>query len=520
MKHCYYRFLLFNLFFIVTLGVATAQSELKIQLQDESNNDAISYATVLFQGTSRGLISNVDGIIRLPFNTQEDLPVLEISSLGYTTLIIDSKSLSVDKLNVLKLSPRLETLEEVVINTTKKGRNKSLRHAIDNAKKIPAHQIVSIAVNSVGKNMSNNPYSTIGYYRDYQIVKREYYNLNEGILEDFDAGISTDKLADSSNVSVLHSYQKNKRFKANSDYESAYSKGSKYIQNATILPYGGNEYSLLMVHDAVRNYNRLSYSFVYRLNTDFIKNHQFKKGKVSFYNDEPIIEISFEGIPKKIGYRHKPNGVIRISLIDFSIYYLEYTVTDGFKENPLFSIKNEYRKMDGKMYLNYITFNNRFVIAERDVFKESKIVYNKKDNSFLIDFNSNLDLKTIKKKHFKIKYNNKRVFVKSVETNGARQVVLKIPDFIDTLKNLDSETTRDLKVAIKDVYDINGRLIYEPNTIKGYQFREYFVQEVKSDNSFNGDFEKVNKNQRLKAPKIKDDSISQNYIINSPLIRY
>ena len=44
----------------------------------------------------------------------------------------------------------------------------------------------------------------------------------------------------------------------------------KYIQNADIVSFGGNELSILNAHNPIRIFNQASFSFVYKLEKEFL----------------------------------------------------------------------------------------------------------------------------------------------------------------------------------------------------------------------------------------------------------
>ena len=79
-----------------------------------------------------------------------------------------------------------------------------------------AGRIVKEAIKRIPNNYPVDPFSYIGYYRDYQQVtdssyladmnfedKHTYINLNEGVIQVFDAGFGTNRLTDELNQTVL-----------------------------------------------------------------------------------------------------------------------------------------------------------------------------------------------------------------------------------------------------------------------------------------------------------------------------
>jgi len=412
------------------------------------------------------------------------------------------------------MKPSIITLDEVILKSSK-SESKSI---LENTKKLKARQIVSRAVNAIKYNLDDKPHSYIGYYRDYQIFDNTYYNLNEGIIEQFDEGINTHPIFNDSNQSALYSFNRNNNFATNLESEKAYDDNNKKIPEAKIFSFGGNELSILNIHNAIRNYSNNSFSFVYRMDIDFLKNHEFSKEKVIIVDDNPILEISFVNIKELTSVSHSVSGFLRVSLKDFSIYSFKYTAFDSNKIEPVFNLQIEYQRINKKMYLNYITFNNRFLLLlEGNVFKESNVIYDAKHNRFEITFNSFPKPETIKKRNFKIKYYGAKIDIRSVEEIGSKTVFLNLYEFDKRLQDMKTTDMANLELLIKKVKDIKGRLIYESSFINAYQFREYFVQEIFTNKNLDSELVYMNKQMPLKQAGINELIDVGKYIINSPL---
>lgn len=525
--------LLSLLFFTISFFQTFSQNEIKIELKDSETNQPVSYATVRFNGTNRGIIADYGGGIRIPFEVIDSIPNLLISSIGYKSINVSLKELDATVVNIIKMIPQVESLDVVILQT--KNRNKvegvKLEALIKKSKKMIAKDIVIKAIESIPKNLSDNSHSSIGYYRDYQIVNNEYFNLNEAILEQFDKGISTHKTLERYNQGAFYSFKKNTNFEVDTALVKAYNDASKFIENASIAAFGGNELTILNIHDPIRNYNRKSFSYVYQLNKDLVINHVFEKKDIQFVEGEPIINISFKTVkPKKrfnyiqdnavsrMSALHNVDGLISISLLDFSIHDFSYTMYDSNPLNPLFNVKIEYRRQDGNMYLNYISFNNRFIIeAGNDVFREISAFYDKEINAFEVKFNNEIDKKSVKKKRFSVKYKGKRAFVKDVEFISSRVIRINIADFDDLLKDLQPKDMIDVDFKIRKVKDINGAKIYKKRRVVAYQFREFFVQEVFPNKELNKKQKFISKVRSLDKARINNEIDPNTYIINSPL---
>jgi len=138
---------------------------------------------------------------------------------------------------------------------------------------LTAYKIIELAIQNIPHNYPTHPFSYAAYYRDYQKEENEYLNLNEGIVGIFDEGFDTNDFR--STKIKLYQYRRNSDFRRDSMTAIAYDNnslhGNKFIPTATVFPYGGNELSMLMAHDAIRNNKVDSYSFVNVFDTDFLK---------------------------------------------------------------------------------------------------------------------------------------------------------------------------------------------------------------------------------------------------------
>lgn len=493
-----------------------AQEEIKIELQDKTSAEPVSFATVRFEGTNRGLVADYNGQFRLPLKLVEELNIIVITSIGYEALEVDPKKLSLDKINILLMAPQTEVLDAVIL------KSKKPKFSIDEVKKnkqFLATDIVKKAVNAIPLNLDDKPHSYIGYYRDYQIIDDQYYNLNEGILEQFDYGIDSEKIQHYKNQSVLYSFKTNVNFNIDEYYTKAYNEDTKYIQNADILSYGGNELTLLNVHDAIRNYNINTFSYVNIITKDFLHNHRFSKGSVRFIDGEPVVDINLESIKSKVSYAHNASGVITISLNDFSIYNFVYTVYDFNRLNPLFNIETEYRRQNGTMYLNYITFNNRFVVVDNDIFKESGVTYNREQNRFYVSFDTDIDVNTVQRRDFKIRFNDRKIFIEKLEVLGTKQISLQVAEFDESLMDVTYEEMEGFDFVIKNISDLKGRKINDPQKKTAYQFREFFIQEVIQEKDIDKNLKVIPKKSPLSLAPINEISEMDTYILNTPLMQ-
>ena len=218
-----------------------------------------------------------------------------------------------------------------------------------------------------------------------------------------------------------------------------------------------------------------------------------------------------------VGTSHRAVGKIFIAKDNFAIHKLEYSVLEINNVNPLFEVEIEYKPKGELMYLNYITFNNRFVVSDKFVFDMEKIEFNIYEQAFYIKFNNKLDTTTVDRKDFKLKYQKRKLLVESVEIIDEENVKLNIADW--SLPETIDETTdmREFDVRIKNISDITNRRISKSPKIEAFQFREFFAQDVFEQKRKPKNLEFILKYKPLSKAKVNNLDIANSYWMNTPL---
>ncbi len=483
--------IIFALFFLVSFGVFAQQQDYIVgKLFDAKTNEPVVFANIRIKDRAVGIITNVDGSFRIPLKYKAYGDIIEISSMGYETKEVSIDDFSQGELNILTINPAAISLQEVVVKA--KGK-----------RKLSAKQIVQKAIDAIPKNFPSTSFSTVGYYRDYQFKNGEYINLNEAIIEVFDQGF--DQLDDDTSEARIFSFDLNENFEQDSlarvayDYETY----KKTIRKAYLDAYGGNEFRILRIHDAIRNYNIGSYDYIGALKTDLIKNHDFLRSSDTNSGNETLYGIKFW----ELKHNYRAHGTIYISKSDFAIHKLEYTMYNnrktykggkknkhGHRQKVIFDISTEYRRVNDKMYLNYISFHNSFEVRKPPKFALDSTFVNMPGGYYTLYFNKPVDsLSAVKQRNYniifkqeKFKINKIEVFRDSVKLFGDsnfRNALLNSKGETSTLirKGQSHEVERLFEVEIKNVRDINGNLVNEPDIQEYQQFREFFAQRIKPD---------------------------------------
>ena len=478
----------------------------KGKLIDFESNTAIPFATIKLKNQWRGVITNAAGDFQLPSYLKNTSDTLVISCIGYDSKMVPIKQLTEDRINVIKLQSTTIHLSEVVIRAKK-------------IRKPSAYKIIKKAIKNISLNYPQHTYSTVAYYRDYQVKDSEYINLNEAIVEVLDKGFQT-KNRLSSKIK-LYQYRKNKDFEADSIIEGVYDNvENKFIPNARLYSFGGNELSILLMHDAIRNYNVDTYSYVYRLSSDFMINHSFRLVKPVMLDKVALYHIEFDSRQDKIGLNHFAKGTVYIQQDNFAIHKLEYSTyeQDNSKSKLLYDIKVEYSKVDSLMYLNYISFNNVFKVRNPLDFKVVDLVFNRSAYTFRIELNNNLaHVSKIDSTNFDVKIGQSKMRIKEVSINPKTiDLMLEQNNQVDVWEPKEILADK-IKLNFKDITDVDGRELGKVTYITVNQFRELFVQKIYTPALEPKDSIFVNKTIPLSKNHPVPIQSGFNYFMNTPL---
>jgi len=525
-------FLLLFFLTVVLFSYSQNSKEILCRVLDIETKIPVSFATIKFEGEQNGVIADEDGEFRLPKDYKVSNKNIVISSIGFETLKVSVITLKDGTVNIIYLKPKVEALSTVLVTGNSKSGEKS--------KGLTAKTIVKNAIGRIPTNYPNSAHSYISYYRDYQLIKNNYYNLNEAILESFDAGFNTDKYSNRQNVTALYSYNLNREFYQDSLLLNSIYGKSKSISEGDFAKLGTeiqNELEILNIHNPIRNYNKSSFSFIYVFRDNFVNNHLFKLSNITYVEDIPLYEIDFVTRDDP-GMRYMGSGKIYISKLNYAIHRIEYRVyanrnyrstrTQGHTfanimskpKNILFEVKVEYKSKNNKMYLNYMTFNNLFVIKKPNPFKVDDFLYNPKTNNFILTFNTPLDMSSIERKsNFRLRYKDNKLIIKEIKAMDDKTVKIKVVDWSaglnDDITTIDST---DFSYKLKRIKNTFGATINQVNKISGYQFREYFTQEIFENKRPKEDLIYVDKTLPISATKTNMPSFDlDKYWVNSPL---
>lgn len=505
-------------------SIAQQQEFLKGQIFDSKTQLPVPFATVTSSDKDFGVITNENGSFIMPKSSVDaNLPII-IRCVGYEHKAIKISDFNPSGVTVFHINPKEYLIDEVKVSG-KRLESKS------------PHEIVSLAVNSIEKNYPRDPFLLSGYYRDYLKLNTNYLNLFEAIVEVEDKGFGTNEIDDTKIRLTYGDF--NKSFMLDFTKVIDYGK-NKLIPFGNTRYTGGNEFFFLLQHNPIRNYKEKSFDFIKYIQSDFLIDHKFKNAGIEYIDDTPCYKIEF--IYKKPGsddfnwgnakrvsveetsrINYKAKGNIYIQAETYKIFRLVYQVYYDGKSNAvkLWELNLEYRDQNGLPYLNYISFNNLVEIPEWDdkrYFYHRSTEVDKQNKTLNLIFNNNVNPVSISNfKNYRLEYDGNRLKIDNI-TFADSCVSLSIRDFDELFGSFEMRYTGRLKVKVKNIEDCYGNKLNDVKSISAYQYREFFVNDVKKD------FQSINPNQCIDQVRSmihyikKNGEIPNGAYFNSPLI--
>jgi hypothetical protein len=469
------------LFFISHPVIYSQQPDyIRGKVIDSKTSGPIPFATIRLKNSQFGVISNAEGDFRILNNESFQSDSLIVSCIGFHRLSVVFSKLKISELNNLKLVPYVYSLKEVSVTARKR--------------RLDPEMIIARALRNIKKNNPDIPFSYVSYYRDYQKDSINYLNLNEGIIQTLDKGFTCP--SDSNRYRLLD-------FKKNMDFlsmnmtpyydlpETDHSDISfKRIPHAMVGDQYGNELFILLVHDAIRNFDKRSFSFVDTLSQSFIRNHRFST-PVGIYDGSMLLyKIDFTAKRQITGDSIQIKGAIFIQPDDYSIHKLEYSVSylDSEKKNKeIYNIETEYGhepEVNSRMCLKYISFNNSFTIpdaSDNNFFKVIRVEWKQAggpygvlppDMTIIAYFNRKIDpVSGRRMENYEMTIGKRTAKITRIKVDGPN-LYITVRD--DKFKRKELDSTR---LSYGSLKDINGNILNKRRELEFRQFRELFVQE-------------------------------------------
>ncbi len=490
-------FTLVLLFFIIPFSFAQNNDFVIGLVLNQKTQEPIPFATIYLKGDNFGITSNENGTFKLPVNNFALKNTLIIRCIGYKTIELPLKEVPLNILTAFKLNEETYSLDEILIKEKK-------------LKSPSPKEIVRTAIDNILNNYPSKPHLLKGYYRDYIKIDDQYLNMYESLLEIEDLGFGK---SDYETSKIKKTYGRiNDEFPFDSLKMLDYSdRRTKRIPSGEMGFKGGNELSILRLSDPVRNHERNNFDFINYLKTDFLDNHYFKIKDIIRENNKYYYVIQFKYSKKRsadleVGSRAhvgvynqayypetRADGLIYVGRDSYTIKKLIYTLY--LKDRKLGELKGwelnlEYGDFNNKAYLNYISYNNVFEIADYSdslYFYLKNVHVNIQEKRISLEFNNNLKAEIENDLNlFKIKFKNEKIDFWQVNADTSQKNVVHLypesTDFIKKFGDFKPELAYLIKVNLpRNFSDVNGNRLNKYVSILGYQYREFFVQDIKLD---------------------------------------
>jgi hypothetical protein len=132
-------------------------------VKDKQTNKALPFATVLIDGTNRGIVSNLQGKFSLVIPPEIEEPILIVSNIGYKNYYLHVNPEKSDEVEV-QMEKDIISLQEVMIR---------YQNPVE---------IIRRMKDSISANYLDIPSTMSGYFREYVLKNKEYVTFSEAII--------------------------------------------------------------------------------------------------------------------------------------------------------------------------------------------------------------------------------------------------------------------------------------------------------------------------------------------------
>ncbi|MEJ1240481.1 carboxypeptidase-like regulatory domain-containing protein [Chryseolinea sp. T2] len=480
----------------------------------DEKNEGVPFASVRLIKYNSGVITNADGSFQIPAQHEFLTDTLVISCIGFRTRRVAMAGLDPSKQNTIRLQSSAVELTAVEIRAA-------------NNKRLTGSRIVERAIKRIPYNYPTSPFAYIAYYRDYQLKDNQYVNLNEALVQVIDGGFETDDQL-KTRVQLIE-YRQNPAFTIDTVARQPYdNRKRKFIPNATLKNFHGNELATLMVHDPIRNHEVVSFSFINKFDRDFLYNHRFSMAGRIVEDGRELYIVSFVSNDRVSGTEHQAIGRLFIEKENYRIHKLQYSTNEWqeHKAVPIYTVNVEYALRAEKMYLNYISFNNTFRMGNANDFRVLSAHQSTDSAGFIVRFSHEPTMSALEPGYYDFRINGKRVDVRKVVFTEGKAgnpkyhlEVLVLPRHKSEFdKELKESVMKSMTIDFHGITDLAGREINIPTYIDATQYREIFVQQLLNSNTKPKQYPEMNKNTPLYAiPGTENHDASSKYWMNTPL---
>ncbi len=473
-----FLFTCLSLLSTINFRVVAQDTELRARAIDSSDLKPVAFTTV-YMDEYTGTISDELGFFRLRVSPDRLGDTLNISCVGYLSKRILLRDLDLTSIDSIYLQPNIVELGEVSIQVRSK-------------KKTGYREIIRQAIRRIPDNYPDSAILYNGYYREYIKQDDEYINLFEFIINLVDPGFQA---VDNFYAGLLYK-RVNNDFRIDALLMKPYDSLNKFVPHSKMPIELNNELVILRAHDPVRNCKAHSLYFIDRLETDFMRNHDFSQPKLTYLDNRPYFFISFEdnrnytqGVD-----RITAKGTIYIDAINYGIKRINYrgTIEKVTVKQKLFELSLEYQLMDDRYYLHYLSFNNLFN-TRHFALKGTKVYEDKLELSFNRPIdpeyagdpdNFSVFLGEEEQEIQRIVLQQDKVLL-VFNRNSKISEILKTNMHLGGLENrkrlveMERRLLEDLRMEFHDLRDLEGNELAGQELESYYQYREFFTNQAR-----------------------------------------
>jgi hypothetical protein len=289
------------------------------KVTDRENGESLEFASVWLKGKAIGTITNAQGEFDFHLPSEYRNEILIVSMLGYKSFEAPVWTVIDNSIQNIQLEKSATMLEEIVVRDSLNGGD-----------------ILQIAISRIDQNFPQEPFLLEGFYRDIKKVGATYISLLEAAVKIYD-----DDYKEPRNKAKLKERVRLVEVRKSLGYENKF---TKYFAQDNLL-------EELLLNNNIR-YGQIG------KDQDFLDS--VYREPDSFYDGHEIYVVSRES---------DFNLRVYIDKDDYSIIHLEQEI--GASEDFFDKRKNlggkfsgltkslDFRKYNGKMYLNFITMVSR-----------------------------------------------------------------------------------------------------------------------------------------------------------------
>ena len=339
--------------------------EISGKITDYSGNMSLPYASIGVKGKHIGTISNHDGEFSFTLSSSNRKDTIVVSYIGYKNYTIPASEISNKPLNI-KLKEDFISLQEVIIRSN------------------DPVSLLKAAIRKISVNYPQKATNITSFYRESVLKNNKYMIYLESVLDiykkEYNGNISLDRV---------------KIFKSRKIYDVS------RLDTISFRLKGGIQGCLML--DIVKYLPEF-------MREEFIPLYQYHLDDITTYNNKSVYIIEFR--PKQSVEIPLMKGRIFIETNTLAIVQAEF----GYEQSKLNAIKDRfiakgnaktkvkpllvnyivnYRKIDGKYYLNHTLGNLKFKV------KNKKRLFSKSFSTSFEMATTNIDTINVRKFKFR-----------------------------------------------------------------------------------------------------------------------